>query len=1632
MKPILILIEPFRKGPNTRVTVRVGDGGSAEAFGVGGQEWEPAIITRPVRSIELFDADMTGRTRAGQARFTLKLSSILAQLDSMKLDWQGAPVQIWSADDLQWPGELLFKGLVDTARMDLEAMTLGIDAQVSTKLLETNLLTEEFTGGGGPLEGDPAKQGTLKPSGFGVVEYVEPVWFDEVDNIGMLDGYGNLVSVDKLMEGASDLADGFVADYATYALLKAAIVAGTVGRGQWGTSLADGCVGLGAPPAGVIGANCTFGSEKPGDMMLAMIERAGVDIEDLDLVDVDTFDAVTTQIETLIGEETEVGYWTKDQVQVRERLEAIAGSINASVILGFDGKISVTRGVVSSPVATLDRSGSSSPNVTAWRSADTISPFYELKARTARPARLLARSEVLFDVPLGEPLGDYDDEATYRRGDMVYDQGSTWLYINDTPGAGNEPPTLPTETNAHWRVMARAGPPGVGTPGANAKTLYVISNRQQISYNGAGAISPASQPITFTIVPQNLTTGTYTVSLTDQNGVVRNVNTYVTSVGGTFTASGNNGILAGTVTMTMTAANFDVARNGTNGIILTVAHADGPLDKISVLQSEDGTPGANAKTLYLTSTRQIITLDSTGTPVPASQTSTFAVNPQNLSSGTFTISMTDQSGNTVNANSYLTAGVGALLTPSGNNAILTGGLTFNMTVGNFNIARGATNGVIVRADHIDGPFDIISIGKSQDGGAGGAGTNAKVIVVESDRIAFTFDGAGTLDPPSQSATITATPTNFTGGAVVWTWADNLGTASATLAALMGTPSANVRTMPSSVFTATPARVWVRATATGQGAEAALSDATTLYRLEDGSNVLTVILTNETHTIPTDSDGNAGDFSGANGLAVVFWGATNVTAAANFAELSETNVTGDVNTATNTPVGGQPRGYYRVTALSALTGTYKIRVTYNPGSGVITQDKDFTLSKSRAGVDGLNNATVRLVTRNFTGVAPAAPSTTTTYTFATSVLSGTLGVWAQALQSEANGPYIFETTAPASSDGPTDTILAGEWSTVRLTTQSGEDLTGSVLYDPWTYTDLPEALRKYTNYSGSGEGGFIVDLDMPGGRAFEIGNNSGNDQLWLIGTDMIAYDASALYEITWLVDRNAGSGFAAIGAAGRASDRTTLVNANGANDFGAQYSVGLSLGVPGLDMQSYHGYLSGRSGSPSSFPSNDPLNPGKAHTNVAFLSFFGIFNYLGAAGRQAVGFSRIRKLEKLPEWRQGGSAIVLLDRYAKQYGSTDFAGVVYETIASASGKSISAIIPSPTTKFEIGLTDEASPAAGAQTKWSIRGNGDGQIDLYKNGVLTNDNVTTYTAGTRVKVVYDLVYLRFIKDEANIIAPDGTPITGALRGKVRLGAGSHLTDITPGGDVIGGTPGANGYTLPPAQIVDIAVTANYVPKAGELPKTIEFFLRQGAIDLTLDGGTTFSWAGPVGVTSSLGGANNSVLTVSAMAANTPVSGTLTISRSGEGVVGIIPIAFKKTRDGQAGSAQSDTTLTVNNTASYIGSPQGGVILLTVGPGTIQCDVNHQYQTAGSSAAMAGTIYYRTTPGSGSWIAIGTEEQDPFGSLPGEPSALTFQRNVSGPVSTEVWEFKYENRRYTGAGTVSNQIGGITVFAVTGTGS
>lgn len=117
--------------------------------------------------------------------------------------------------------------------------------------------------------------------------------------------------------------------------------------------------------------------------------------------------------------------------------------------------------------------------------------------------------------------------------------------------------------------------------------------------------------------------------------------------------------------------------------------------------------------------------------------------------------------------------------------------------------------------------------------------------------------------------------------------------------------------------------------------------------------------------------------------------------------------------------------------SVSEGKSYIGVYDSADSADSQEPSDYSWSRIR-GEDGINHATINLYQR--ASSSPAKPSATLTYYFATDTLSGSLGSWSRNIPSGASPCWVIAATA--ASQGASDTIASGEWSTPVKLVENG--------------------------------------------------------------------------------------------------------------------------------------------------------------------------------------------------------------------------------------------------------------------------------------------------------------------------------------------------------------------------------------------------------------------------------------------------------------------------------------------------------------------------------------------------------------------------------------------------------------------
>lgn len=178
----------------------------------------------------------------------------------------------------------------------------------------------------------------------------------------------------------------------------------------------------------------------------------------------------------------------------------------------------------------------------------------------------------------------------------------------------------------------------------------------------------------------------------------------------------------------------------------------------------------------------------------------------------------------------------------------------------------------------------------------------------------------------------------------------------------------------------------------------------------------------------------------------------------------------------------------------------------------------------------------------------------------------------------------------------------------------------------TFTDLTAFQANWTNHSGAGELSLSTSFAaLAGGLMLKAGNNSGDDQVWLIHNKNIPFEQGALYRIRVRARRDAGAGLAYFGLAGIAENGTTFVDFEGAPNVSGQYYVAASSLNLTTAMTEYVGYIKGSAATGTTTASPNPASPGKVHTNVRFIRPLMILNFPSAAGISFVDYFIIEKV-----------------------------------------------------------------------------------------------------------------------------------------------------------------------------------------------------------------------------------------------------------------------------------------------------------------------------------------------------------------------------------------------------------------------
>lgn len=253
-------------------------------------------------------------------------------------------------------------------------------------------------------------------------------------------------------------------------------------------------------------------------------------------------------------------------------------------------------------------------------------------------------------------------------------------------------------------------------------------------------------------------------------------------------------------------------------------------------------------------------------------------------------------------------------------------------------------------------------------------------------------------------------------------------------------------------------------------------------------------------------------------------------------------------------------------------------------------------------------------------------------------SGDRGIWTQneagtAWAELSDDGVILRNASIALYDGVTQKVNIGSsgtdfwmgtssadkrlhWNGTSLSIQNHDlqTATDAVFFESFESADV---LTHWTNYTGSGEISIVSGSGSAGGKVLQIGNNSGNDMAWLIGTKLIPFDSGKTYRMRVRAKRSSGSGLVYFGFAGVAADGVTLVNADGVNSYSSQHYHAAAGGNPATTWTEYTGYTKGFGATVGTAAVGTASAPGKMHPNVRYLRPLILVNYDSVAGQAQI-------------------------------------------------------------------------------------------------------------------------------------------------------------------------------------------------------------------------------------------------------------------------------------------------------------------------------------------------------------------------------------------------------------------------------
>ncbi|MDV8019054.1 phage tail protein, partial [Acinetobacter baumannii] len=155
---------------------------------------------------------------------------------------------------------------------------------------------------------------------------------------------------------------------------------------------------------------------------------------------------------------------------------------------------------------------------------------------------------------------------------------------------------------------------------------------------------------------------------------------------------------------------------------------------------------------------------------------------------------------------------------------------------------------------------------------------------------------------------------------------------------------------------------------------------------------------------------------------------------------------------------------------------------------------------------------------------------------------------------------------------------------------------------------------WTFFNTSGEYSIVAQADGQAGRVIQLGNNAGNDIVWMHPNNFIPFDATKTYRLRARYRRRAGTGTIYLGVSQKTPDKALYVTTANAlsGDMGSSNYV-VNAHAPAIDeWQEIVAYIKGRSAGAAS-GSGSKTSPRTVSQQAGFITPMFIANYSAQTG-----------------------------------------------------------------------------------------------------------------------------------------------------------------------------------------------------------------------------------------------------------------------------------------------------------------------------------------------------------------------------------------------------------------------------------